>query len=44
MVENGNITDFEGAMMFLEDFANKEVTNEVIEALNALLGVAFPVE
>ena len=42
MVKDGTIEDFEDAKEFLDMFANKEVTVEVVEALNELLGVAFP--
>lgn len=37
MVEGEEITDFDGAKKFLEPFANKELTLEVVNALNELL-------
>lgn len=41
-VEAGEITDFEGAKGFLETFANKLVTEQVVDALNELLGLGEP--
>ena len=41
MVEIGNIKNFDGAKFFLVTFANKDVTMDVVEALNDLLGVVF---
>ena len=41
--EDGVVTK-EDALALLEDAANKEVTDEVVEAVNDLLGIEFPEE
>ena len=42
-VEDEDITNFDDAKLFLDTFANKEVTEEVVDALHVLLGLdPFP--